>query len=973
LCAKVSTSLNAFVVAANNVDSTVQSYRNEVEALSRVLASINTSLQDPLVQSAVRAGRTGHTSGHWRDVKRSMIDCEGTLKNFDRILDRMTRGERGFLSLSRRQIRLDWNSGEITSLKQQIHNYKDTMQVSLQMINLYVPARPPGKLSLQLTTDMRHRCWSLANRASIENLPSKLEAINDKLEIILHSLERLNTVQSSGRTNRDSNSRIMSNLEDCIRSAKAMVPSPSTVLADDSGPAGNGDKRGDAPLNSRPGSTFGRRRWQAIEAWLQETTLEAPPSGVPSLSGHSSSTRQSYLESMDRSSGLTTSLIMNLDGLDSDLTTEVIHSSVRLGKQLFEQEEYTEAEKYLLKALERGEADHDTESDWRIDTLRMLAITCYKQGEWDEAEKYLLELIVGKDETDCRALGAMHMLAEVYMAKENLEKAYQYCHRAVKGRRTALGRDNQLVHQSVSLLADIFEAQGDPVEAAVYRGLLSRGSPEERSPPSSPTSPQGTRRPSLPGRVVRVSTDRRPELSPEVINFIEKREEVEQLCVAGKGKEAARVGIKFLRTLVRQEDTSQDQWHDIEENIVKSKGKGLAGSGHGFAALHLLSSNGLCDFLRELLIKVTKGGINATDRQGWTALHFASLDGHDTTVKLLIEKRATVNAKTKDGCTPLHISCMSGRRATAGILMDGDAEIEARDKDQRTPLYYACKSGDPSIVSLLIERSADIRARTKHLSTPLHISCMNGHLETVELLLKRHPDIEARDQDGRTPLYCACRNGYYKTAKLLLEKHAMLGPEAKDRYTPLHISCLNGYLNIARLLLDRGANIEARTSDKWTPLYCACFNGHQPIAELLLDRGAKLQVEVGDGYTPLHISCQNGHLGIVTLLINRGAEIDAKDHKRPTPLRISCDWGHDDIVQFLIDKGAKVDTKSGNNYTTPLHSACRNGDETVARLLIERGANINARTKLGETPYSLAKNNRRKGVISLLLAKDAQL
>jgi ankyrin repeat protein/tetratricopeptide (TPR) repeat protein len=814
----------------------------------------------------------------------------------------------------------------------------------------------------------------LANRASIENLPSGLEAINDKLEIILNSLESLNTVRSSGRTDRDSNSRIISNLEDCIRSAKAMVPSPSTALADHPGPAGNGDERGDAPLNSRPGDTLGRRWWQAIEAWLQGTTLEAPPSGVPSLSGHSSPTRQSYLESLDRSSGPTTSPIINPDGLDSDWTTEVIHSSVRLGKRLFEREEYTEAEKYLLKALERGEAEHDTESGWRVDTLHMLAITCYKQGEWDEAEKYLLELIVGKDETDGRALGAMHTLAEVYMAKKNLEKAYQYCHRAVKGRRTALGRDDLLVHQSVSLLADIFEARGDPVEAEVYRGLLSRGSPEERSPQSPPTSPQGTRRPSLPGRAVRVSTDRRPELSPEVINFIEKREEVEQLCVAGKGKEAARVGIKFLRTLVRQEDTSQDQWHDIEENIVKSKGKGLAGSGHGFAALHLLSSNGLCDFLRELLIKVTKGGINATDRQGWTALHFASLDGHDTTVKLLIEKRATVNAKTKDGCTPLHISCMSGgRRATAEILLiDGDAEIEARDKDQRTPLYYACQSGDPSIVSLLIERCADIRARTKRLSTPLHISCLNGHLETVELLLKKHPEIEARDQDGRTPLYCACRNGYYQTAKLLLEKRAMPEAEAKDRYTPLHISCLNGYLNIVRLLLDWEANIEARTSGKWTPLYCACLKGRQAIAELLLDKGAKLQVEVGDGYTPLHISCQNGHLGIVTLLINRGAEIDAKDHKQHTPLRISCDWGHADIVQFLIDKGAKVDAKTGNNYTTPLHSACRNGYETVAGLLIEGGANINARTKLGETPYSLAKNNRRKAVISLLLAKNAR-
>ena len=44
------------------------------------------------------------------------------------------------------------------------------------------------------------------------------------------------------------------------------------------------------------------------------------------------------------------------------------------------------------------------------------------------------------------------------------------------------------------------------------------------------------------------------------------------------------------------------------------------------------------------------------DEYGWTALHWAALNGHKEVVQLLISNGADVNAKNSDGKTPADLA-----------------------------------------------------------------------------------------------------------------------------------------------------------------------------------------------------------------------------------------------------------------------------------------------------------------------------
>jgi hypothetical protein len=72
--------------------------------------------------------------------------------------------------------------------------------------------------------------------------------------------------------------------------------------------------------------------------------------------------------------------------------------------------------------------------------------------------------------------------------------------------------------------------------------------------------------------------------------------------------------------------------------------------------------------------------VNAKDRSGWTALHFASTSPFSIDiVKLLLSKGADVNAKTKDGDTPIDMAVLQKRSSIANLLKNPKAALASSD------------------------------------------------------------------------------------------------------------------------------------------------------------------------------------------------------------------------------------------------------------------------------------------------------
>lgn len=125
-----------YINRVSSVDSVINVLALEIDSLSRVLLSIHTSFSDPSLTSI--AAQTGHEGTHWKNVSRLLKYCTRTLEILTDILEGVQVQKGGFLRRPRALYKLEDKAGEITSLRQQITNYCQTMLLSLQVLSLYV-------------------------------------------------------------------------------------------------------------------------------------------------------------------------------------------------------------------------------------------------------------------------------------------------------------------------------------------------------------------------------------------------------------------------------------------------------------------------------------------------------------------------------------------------------------------------------------------------------------------------------------------------------------------------------------------------------------------------------------------------------------------------------------------------------------------------------------------------------------------
>jgi len=97
--------------------------------------------------------------------------------------------------------------------------------------------------------------------------------------------------------------------------------------------------------------------------------------------------------------------------------------------------------------------------------------------------------------------------------------------------------------------------------------------------------------------------------------------------------------------------------------------------------------------LRGVNSAIEKGAdVNATDRNDWTALIWASLNGHTEVVKSLVKAKARLNIQGKKGSTALYTASYGGDTEMAEVLIKAGALVNIKNNDGSTALRYASSS-----------------------------------------------------------------------------------------------------------------------------------------------------------------------------------------------------------------------------------------------------------------------------------------
>ncbi|MCG8340703.1 MAG: ankyrin repeat domain-containing protein, partial [Cytophagales bacterium] len=366
---------------------------------------------------------------------------------------------------------------------------------------------------------------------------------------------------------------------------------------------------------------------------------------------------------------------------------------------------------------------------------------------------------------------------------------------------------------------------------------------------------------------------------------------------------ADEVGLTSLPAAAQEghpADAAVLEKQEQSKNLIKAASQG------GIEQVKLLLKAASQGDIEQVKLLLSQGAaINATDKDGWTPLHWAAKNGHQAVVAYLKERGADINATCKYGGTPLHWAAQNGQKELAEYLQSEGADTNATCKYGGTPLHWAAKNGQKELVEYLLAQKAGINAKTKDGWTPLHWAAAKGHQALVEYLLEQGADSKAVDEAGRTPLHWAAAKGHQVVVAYLKEQGADINATCKDDWTPLHLAAQSGHQVVVEYLLEQGADSKAVDEDGRTPLHLAAKNGHRTVVAYLKEQGADINATANDGWTPLHLAALSGHQAVVEYLLGQGAEVNAKDKQGKTSLHWAAKKDHTTVVELLKNKGAK--------------------------------------------------------------------
>ena len=217
------------------------------------------------------------------------------------------------------------------------------------------------------------------------------------------------------------------------------------------------------------------------------------------------------------------------------------------------------------------------------------------------------------------------------------------------------------------------------------------------------------------------------------------------------------------------------------------------------STLHLAAFNGH-EHEVQYILGVDKSDINTPDDTTTYPVMWASLNGHDRIVQLLLERGADANAQGGEYGNALQAACTGGHDKIAKMLLERGTDANAQGGVYGNALQAACTGGHDKIAQILLERGAGVNAQGGRYGNALQAACFGGHDKIVQMLLERGAGVNAQGGVYGNALQAACARGDDKIAQMLLERGADANAQGGFYGNALQAARRGGYHHIVKLL-----------------------------------------------------------------------------------------------------------------------------------------------------------------------------
>lgn len=168
--------------------------------------------------------------------------------------------------------------------------------------------------------------------------------------------------------------------------------------------------------------------------------------------------------------------------------------------------------------------------------------------------------------------------------------------------------------------------------------------------------------------------------------------------------------------------------------------------------------------------------MNMQNSEGFTALLYATYNGHMDIIKYLIEDYS-VNEKlsTKTGLNPLHLAAQKNM-VLPFIYFKHKISINQSDSSSSTALHWASYMNSEEVVGYLLTcpELSSLDQRDSEGNTPLMMAVSYGNTRIVRRLLIKGANRYLRNNANLLPYDVALENQYKTISKMLNEKFSCL-------------------------------------------------------------------------------------------------------------------------------------------------------------------------------------------------------
>lgn len=426
--------LKKFRDGVSVIDKTLKTIGDDVESLSKVLASMQGTFE---TLTAEYGG--GDLTAHWGNVVKAIEDGNGILGQLEDELQNIGKDTKLF-DQSRKQLRLNLAEERLSGHQVRLHSLRETLQLSVQVITMRNQESHHGAL-MELCGEIR-------------TIAKKINETIDAQHALPHPQQDEAQIAS------------MMNFRECVRSAASIVSSASTAIGSADGESGDA-------IMSDFGDCFPADSNPAINRWI----------GIPSVLNEEQDWSLLLLGPIPD----TISVEGGVHGSDSDeddLEDEITTALLEDGRQKLAASHLRDAERILKKCSlrlsnvpwEQGGTHVTKQFSKRAEVLENLVILYRREENWAEAQKALTQKLnvegrVGRKK-DVDHFRDVMILAEISQRKGEAMQALLHARRAWRGFKKLQSTND--VKSCLGLLIEVCNDVNVAEDGEIYNVMLSR-------------------------------------------------------------------------------------------------------------------------------------------------------------------------------------------------------------------------------------------------------------------------------------------------------------------------------------------------------------------------------------------------------------------------------------------------------------------------------------------------------------------